>query len=346
MKIRVRTVLLGLLGLLVLLLLAAITAVGWQVVLGPDMRPVTARKFEPSEARLARGKYLVESGTHCFHCHSNHDLSRPEYPVIEATKGAGWELPIPELGKVYAPNITPDPETGIGKWTDDEIARAVQEGIANDGRALFPVMPYDSFRQLDDEDLASIIVYVRSIPPVRNVMPVTSLVFPLNLIVKTIPKPLTSHAAPAARTTPEARGEYLVKAVAGCDGCHTPADDQGKPLPGMAFGGGAVFHDPGQGGKEIFSANITRDPSGLEHYDEAMFIQTIRAGQTRGRTLNHIMPFENFGRLTDEDLKDIWAYIRALPPVKHRLSNEEPPTPCPLCKQTHGFGNLNVTPAK
>ncbi len=344
MRVRARTILLGLVALVLLLLIVVITSIGWQVVLGPRARAVTSRTFERTDARMARGKYLVEGPAHCLHCHSDHNLSDPEYPVIHEKKGAGWELPIPELGRITAPNITADRETGIGSWTDDEIARAMQEGIAKDGHALFPVMPYEDFRQLDDEDLASIIVYVRTIPAVRNVVPERKLIFPLNFIVNTIPQPLAAHAAPPARTTPEARGEYMVH-VAGCADCHSPTD-QGKPLPGLGFGGGQPFHDPGQNGKLVFSANITRDPSGIEYYDDALFIQTIRSGQTKGRTLNHIMPFEFFKTMTDDDLKDVWAFIRSQPPVKHRVSNVDPPTKCAICNQTHGLGELNVKPAK
>jgi mono/diheme cytochrome c family protein len=340
--IRARTVILGVLGLVVLVVLGGITAVGWQVVLGPKARPVTDRKFDATEARLARGKYLIEGVASCFHCHSEHDFKDPEYTRIESKKGAGWELPIPELGTIAAPNITPDRETGIGAWTDDEIARAIQEGVSRDGHALFPVMPYMNFRHLTDEDLASVVVYLRSIPPVRNVVPARKLIFPLNYIVNTIPVPLTSHEAQPARTTPQARGEYLVRVVAGCQDCHTPADDKGQPLPGLEFGGGGVFHDPGQGGKEVFSANITVDASGIAHYDEALFIQTLHTGQIPGRMLNHIMPFESFKNMTDDDLRDVWAYIKAQPPAKHRVSNVDPPTKCAVCNQTHGLGELNV----
>jgi mono/diheme cytochrome c family protein len=346
MRVRARTILLGLVALIVLLLIVVITSIGWQVVLGPRARAVTSRTFERSDVRMARGKYLVDGPAHCFHCHSEHNLSDPELPIVQEKRGAGWELPIPELGRVVAPNITPDKETGIGGWTDDEIARAIQEGVANDGHALFPVMPYEDFRKLDDEDLASIIVYVRSIPPVRNALPATKLVFPLSFIVNTIPQPLAAHSAPPARTTPEARGEYMVRAVAGCADCHTPTDDKGQPLPGLAFGGGQPFHDPSPNGKDLVSANITRDPSGIEYYDDALFIQTIRSGQMKGRTLNHIMPFEFFKNMTDDDLKDIFAFIRSQPPVKHRVSNVDPPKKCAVCNQTHGLGELNVAPVK
>jgi mono/diheme cytochrome c family protein len=342
MRVRARTIVFGVLGLLVLLVLGGLTAVGWQVVLGPTARPLTSRTFERTPPRLARGQYLVLGVAACFHCHSDHDLSDPGYPVKEGMMGAGWNLPIPELGDVEAPNITPDPETGIGNWSDDAIARAIQEGVAADGRALFPVMPYVHFRNLDSEDLASIVVYLRSIPPVKHAMPRTKLVAPLNFLVNTMPQPLASHADPPARTTAVARGEYLVNTIAACGDCHTPADDKGVPLPGMDFGGGGLFHDPGQNGKEIFSVNITSDPSGIAHYDAALFIQTLRTGQMGGRVLTHIMPFENYRNMSDDDLRDIFAYLQSVPKVKHRVTNTDPPTLCPICKQVHGLGSMNV----
>jgi mono/diheme cytochrome c family protein len=341
MRIRVKTVLLGLLALVVILMLAAITSIGWEVVFGPKARAVTNRTFQPSETRMARGQYLVEGVAACFHCHSEHDLKNPEFPVLEGKKGAGWRIPIPELGSLVAPNITSDKESGIGAWTDDEIARAVQEGVSRDGRALFPMMPYLSFRNWTDEDLASVIVYLRSIPPVRSAMPRTELPFPLSRIVNTIPQPLASHQPAAPRTTPEARGEYLVRYVANCGECHTASDDRGQPLPGLEFGGGARFPDLNTQGANIFSFNITFDPSGIAHYDEALMIQTLHTGRLTGRTLNHVMPFEAYRNLTDDDIRDIFAFLKSRPPVKHRISNTDPPTLCPVCNQQHGLGELN-----
>src|SRR5262245_43227387 len=130
MRITAKTVLLSLFGLVLLLGLAFVifvmTAMGPQVFFGPDMRPVTDKKFDVTEARLARGKYLTEGPMHCFLCHSDHDMTNPEYPIIQATKGAGWQMPIPELNNISSKNITSDPETGLGNWTDDEIARAIR----------------------------------------------------------------------------------------------------------------------------------------------------------------------------------------------------------------------------
>ena len=342
MRVHVRTVLVSVLGLIVLAFLGLITAVGWQVVLGPHARAVTSRKIEATPARLARGKYLVEGAAHCFHCHSEHDFSDPEGSDDpgEERRGLGAA---DSRARHTSPRRTSRPirrpASATGPTT--RSLRAIQEGVDKNGKALFPVMPYQDFAKMTDEDLASVVVYIRTIPPVKNRVPERKLVFPLNFIVNTIPQPLTSHPAPPARTTPEARGEYLVRAVAGCAGCHTPTDDQGKPLAGLEFGGGAVFHDPTQNGKEVFSVNITQDPSGIAHYDEDLFIQTLHTGQIPGRMLNHIMPFEFFRNITDDDLRDMWAFLKTVPPVKHRISNTDPPTKCIICNQTHGLGELN-----
>ena len=339
MRIRVKTVVLALIALLVVAVVGLISMVGWQVVLGPDARPTSAEKFEATEARLARGKYLVEGPAHCFFCHTEHDLSTPEFPIIQAKKGAGWSMPIPELNNLPARNITPDPETGIGTWTDDEIARAIREGVRKDGSALFPLMPYMDYRALDDEDVKSIVVYLRTIPPVRNQMPTRQLPGPLEYIVKTMPKPLTTPQPSHPSSSPVERGEYLVT-MAGCAGCHTVADD-GVPRPGMRLGGGESFNIPGQE-RPVFTLNITSDPSGIAHYDESMLMNTLRTGQVGGRMLSHIMPFEFFRNMTDDDIRDVFAYLKAQPPVKHRISNTDPPTLCGVCNRTHGLGELNA----
>lgn len=338
MRVRLKTVLLSILALLVLVVLGGITAIGWQVVLGPKKREVSATPFEKTEARLARGKYLVEGPAHCFHCHTEHDMAmEPTYPTNQAKKGAGWVMPIPELNHIAARNITPDVETGIGSWSDDEVARAIREGIRKDGTALFPVMPYLDFAAMDDEDVKAIVVYLRTIAPVRSQMPARNLPFPLEHIVKTIPKPITTPVTHTA-TTPQERGAYLAR-LAGCGGCHTIVDD-GVPRAGLAYAGGQKFDLPS--GKTIHTLNITPDASGIQHYDESMFIQVFRTGSLPGRTLNHVMPFEFYKNTTDDDLRDIFAHLRAQPAVKHRVSNTDPPTMCSICNQSHGLGNLNV----
>ena len=92
---------------------------------------------------------------------------------------------------------------------------------------------------------------------------------------------------------------------------------------------------------EVTSANITPDASGIGYFDEALFLQAMRTGFVKARKLNSIMPFGEFANLTDDDLRAIFAYLRTVPPVKHRVDNSLPPTYCKLCRQRHGAGDQN-----
>lgn len=327
-------------GLVVLLAVAITATIGWQPFIGPDARPLTDRVFEKTPERMVRGEYLVENVMDCFGCHAEHDWEQHDAPLVPGTKGAGYaKFPDEGLpGNVVPPNITPDPETGAGTWTDDMLARAIREGIGHDGRALFDLMPYKKFAQLSDEDLASVIVYIRSIPPVRKALPKTELIFPVNYMIRTIPKPITAPVPPPDLSTPVSRGKYLVT-LADCSGCHTPITAQGEPIAGLEFAGGFVSAGPWG---TVASANLTPHASGIPYYDEAMFVETIRTGLVKGaRKLNPLMPWHVFRNMTDEDLKAIFAYLRTLPPVQHRMDNTEPPTPCKRCGFSHGLGDNN-----
>lgn len=137
-----------------------------------------------------------------------------------------------------------------------------------------------------------------------------------------------------------------MKTVAGCQDCHTPSDDKGQPLPGLDFGGGFLLHDPADHMKPIFTLNITHDPSGIAHYDEALFVQTFKTGLIGSHRINPIMPILNFRGMEEGDLRDMYAYLAALPPVKHRITNTDPPAKCAVCGQVHGLGELNAAKAK
>jgi hypothetical protein len=104
-------------------------------------------------------------------------------------------------GRIVASNITPDPETGAGNWTDDQLARAIREGIGHDGRALFPMMPYENLRHMSDEDLASLVVYIRSLPAVRHELPASEIVFPVKYLILRYRNRLRSRSAVAANVT-------------------------------------------------------------------------------------------------------------------------------------------------
>ena len=336
---RVARILLTLVLILVVLTAAAVTlTIGWRPFIGPKTRPLTARTFERTTQRLERGSYIANALSGCIDCHSPHDWNAPGTPYVPGREGAGGELPYADLpGRIVAPNLTPDPETGAGLWTDDQLARAIREGIGHDGRALFPIMAYAHYRQMPDEDLASVIVYLRSLAPLRNPLPKTEIIFPVKYLIRGIPEPVGSPVPDLVPASdPVKRGEQLVN-LAGCADCHTP-QEKGQDIPGMVFAGGFPF--PGPWGN-VASANLTTDPSGIPYYDEALFLQAMHTGAVKARQLNPIMPIKVYKNLTDDDLKAMFAFLRTLKPIQHRVDNSEPPTLCKLCRQKHGAGNRN-----
>lgn len=333
-----------LLAWIVIVLTVVVTAgitftIGWRPFIGPRARPLTARRFQSTPPRLARGEYLVNSVTECMSCHAEHDWAARDAPTLPGTLGAGQDMNVLKgfPGKVFAPNITPDPETGAGTWSDDQLARAIREGIGHDGRALFPFMPFPDFRKMSDEDLASVIVYLRSLPPVHKQRPPTQLIFPVNYLIRVVPQPLDAPVPEPDLSTPESRGKYLVT-IASCTDCHTPQDSHGQPLPGMDFAGGFVLDGPWG---RVASANITPDASGIPYYDVALFTRAMRTGFVGARKLNQIMPWDAYRGMTDEDIAAMFSYLKTLKPVRHHVDNTEPPTYCKLCRQFHGGGSQN-----
>jgi hypothetical protein len=326
---------------LVAALAAGITfTIGWRPFVGPRARPLTARRFAPTPERLARGTYLVKHVTPCMECHSAHKWGEHDAPIESNMLGAGQEMHVRGLpGRVVAPNISPDPETGAANWTDDQLARAIREGIGHDGRALFPLMPYQRYRSMSDEDVASIIVYLRSLPPARRQQPATQVIFPVRYLMRTVPEPLSEPVPAPDVSTVEKRGAYLVT-IGACGECHTPQDDHGQPIRGMEFAGGFVFDGPWG---RVASANLTPDPSGIPYYDIALFKEVLRTGYVKARRVNQIMPWHAFGGMTDDDVAAVFAHLTTLTPVVHRVTNDEgvPPTFCRICRQRHGYGDRN-----
>src|SRR5258707_11635271 len=188
-------------GITLVVIVALITigitfTIGWRPFIGAKQRALTDRKFEATPQRLARGKYLVDGVMGCFGCHTDADWSKPGAPPVAGREGSGRVWSDQNLPWLVAPNITPDKETGAGNWSDDTLARAIREGIGHDGRALFPIMPYSHYRQLWDEDLASVIAYVRTVPAVRNQLATTKMRFPLNFLMQNMPQPVDATVPP------------------------------------------------------------------------------------------------------------------------------------------------------
>jgi mono/diheme cytochrome c family protein len=288
--------------------------------------------FERTPARRVRGEYLVTGLLQCFVCHSPRDWSKPGAPAVTGRAGAGrvWGADRPWL---VAPNLTPDAETGIGRWTDDMLVRSIREGIAHDGRVLHPQMWSSSFRRLSDEDVASVVVYLRLLKPLRNPLPATQL--PADVAKDLdVPEPLNAPVHAPDVATPVARGRYLA-GLADCSGCHTSWHTPKNP--GL-FGGGNLIEREGH---SVFSSNLTSDASGLAHYDAALFRAAMRTGRLQGRVLDPVMPWIVFRRLTDQDLDALFAYLRAIRPVRHLVDNVNRAAPCAVCGGTHPLGEYN-----
>jgi len=332
-----RRLLFGLIALAALLAVAITFTVGWRPFIGPKARPLTSRTFERTPQRLERGRYIATALSGCLYCHSPHQWTAPGHPILAGMEGSGEELPYGGLpGRIVAPNLTPDPATGAGNWSDDQLARAIREGIGHDGRALFPIMPFQHYRAMSDEDLASVVVYIRSLPAVRHEVPRTEIIFPVRYLIRGVPEPVTSPVADENSSDQVRRGAALAN-LAGCIDCHTP-QIKGENLPDLDFAGGQVFPGPWP---TVSTANITPDASGISYYDEALFLEVMRTGVVRARRLSEVMPVFVYKNLTDADLKAIFAYLRTIKPVKHRVDNAEPATDCKVCKQKHGAGASN-----
>lgn len=294
----------------------------------PAQRPAPAETVEATPARVARGEYLVHHVVDCFGCHSRHDWSRYAGPV-QGQPGIGGECLTAEQGapgRICVPNITPDPETGIGSWTDGEILRAMREGVDREGEALFPMMPYLEYRRLSDEDARAVVAYLRSVPGVRNPTPETRLDFPVSFFIKMAPKPLDGPVPEPARSGP-AYGEYLAT-IAGCRFCHTPVDERMQPVPGRLLAGGHEHRGPWG---VVLASNLTPHATGLGNRSKAEFIALFRSFADASAVAvpvrdgrNTVMPWYAYAGMTDDDLGAIYDYLRTLPPVENRVIKWRP----------------------
>ena len=263
--------------------------------------------------------------------------------------------------RMVAPNITPDEETGAGRWSDEQLVRAIRDGIGHDGRRLSLVMPYPDFGILTDDDVRSIVAYLRTLPPIRNRLPHW---IPTDAAERPT-VPLRHPPTAAQLATPLGRGSTWY-ASRGAGTVTLPGRSRARFRERrleMEFGGGRRFEtkptfdeletdpgsatrpavDPGPPEGFVTSPNITTDPSGIPYYTESIFIQTIRTGRVAGvRPLTRAMVWFEFRKLNDEDLKAIFLFLRSVPPVKHRVSNSDPPTWCPRCGRFHGLGDSNA----
>jgi mono/diheme cytochrome c family protein len=261
-------------------------------------------------ALLEHGRYLVEVAAFCGACHATRG---PNGAILPGMGLAGGRVMADRGFRAVVPNITPDPETGIGRWTDTQVAAAIREGRRPDGSLIGPPMPIDVYRHISDRDLSAIVAYLRAVPPVRHAVTERS----------TYPFPLTPHGPPVGHVPdppqddPVARGAYLAGPLAHCTDCHTP------PLPNeqrdwsRTGAGGVPFEGPWG---VVVSRNFTPDREhGIGGWTDEQIIRALLQGVSAdGRRLTPPMSGRTgvWAQLSQRDLSDLVAYLRSLPPQR------------------------------
>lgn len=273
-------------------------------------------------AVVAHGKYLVYGPAHCAECHiktDRKDVASWEGDLFAKPLSGGLEFTLPGA-VIYSANLTPDNETGIGRYTDPELARIIKYCTKPDNTMLFPFMAYSG---LTDQDVKAIVSYLRTLEPIKTSTPPNEIGFVMKgLIAFMFNKPyLLETDAPKsiARDTTIEYGRYLSEKVSGCKHCHTNADMMTGEFIGKPYAGGqqtpAATEEPGVW---VYTPNLTPDPETgrMFGWTEEMFINRMRGGRTVNES---IMPWECFKTYTDNDLKAVYKYLMTLEPVKHEV---------------------------
>jgi mono/diheme cytochrome c family protein len=289
----------------------------------PNVGDAPDIKVEMTPENIARGEYLANHVTVCIDCHSSRDWSRFAGPPLEGTLGKGGDVFDQKYGfpgSYTSKNITP---SGIGTWTDGELFRTITTGVGKDGKALFPVMPFHYYGQMDEEDIKCIIAYIRTLKSIENKPAASVSDFPMSFIINTIPHKANFQKRPTASDVLNT-GKYLVNATA-CKECHTKFD-KGQLIAGTEFGGGREFPFPD--GSIVRSGNITPDEeTGIGSWTKDKFISLFksRSDSTTLHTklnkgdFNTIMPWTMYGGMTNEDLEAIYTYLRTVKPIKNSV---------------------------
>jgi len=207
-------------------------------------------------------------------------------------------------------------ETGIGKFTDGELARTLRHAVGSDGRAIPDFMP---FQNVSDDDLTAIISYLRSLPPVKNHVEKEEFNFLGNAVKAFLLEPVKGEGVPPKMVVPDSTieyGKYLARSVANCRGCHTDRDMMTGGYIGPDFAGGPEFEGEGNPDIKIYPPNITSDPKTgkLANWSEDFFIQRFRKGRL---VKESVMPWGPFSRMTDVELKALFRYLKTVTPVEN-----------------------------
>jgi mono/diheme cytochrome c family protein len=276
--------------------------------------PATGLKASTDSAVIARGKYLVMGPAHCWTCHAENPAKVDLRAGLPAMRG-GYTLGLPGIGNIRVPNITPDRKTGIGRYTDEQLARTLRYNVTPKGHALIPFMTYNA---MTDDDIVAVLSYLRSAKPVENYVPAHDLTLLGKALMRFVIRPNVSgsHAEfkAAKPDTTAGYGKYLAYSVANCNGCHTERGMTGEYI-GKPFAGGNK--------KDVHTAtfvvpNLTPDPETgrIYHWSQQAFINRFRAGKVYPE--EH-MPWPAYQHMSDNDLKAIYNFLRTLEPAHNKV---------------------------
>lgn len=284
------------------------------VALAVALAVAAASAAEPADL-LARGKYVFDAAG-CVECHT---ATEPDSPMLAGSRA----LKTP-FGTFYTPNITPDPEHGIGRWSDDDFIRALRDGVSPSGASYFPVFPYTSYTAMSDDDMRALKAYIFSLPPVprenhpHDIKPPFGWRF-LMVFWKWLFFEPGEFAPDPAHDQMWNRGAYLANALGHCQECHTPRNFLGAREAGMAFAGTATGPEGGR------VPNITSDTkTGIggwtaDDLDSLFTLGMVPSGDFVGDGMADVVT-NSTSRLTAEDRKSLIDYLLSLPPIDHDVS--------------------------
>ena len=259
------------------------------------------------DAKLVeRGAYLANSIVACGNCHAQRDKEGRPLPELGLSGGFVFDEVV---FKAYAQNITPDPETGIGNWTEAQIVRAIREGIRPDGSLIGPPMPIEFYRGISDDDAKALAAWLRAQPPVKNVVPKS--VYRIKLPPSYGP-PIRQKIIAPPRSDPVRYGAYLAGSLGHCLDCHTPWVNGTSDMTRVGAGGNPM---KGPWGISI-ARNLTPHETGLKGWSDAEIAVAIREGKRRdGSPLRPPMAFDWYRNIDEQDMTALIAYLRSLTPL-------------------------------
>ncbi len=260
-----------------------------------------------AETPLERGTYLVRTVVACGNCHTPKDADGKAIANQELAGGNPIDSPV---FHAMPANITPDKETGIGNWADDQIVNAIRNGLRPDGTIIGPPMAIPFYRDMSDTDVKAIVAYLRSVKPVSNKIEKSTYKIPLPPNYG----PPVVHVADVPRENHVAYGKYLATGLGHCMDCHTP-QVRGQADMARIGAGGNPFGAPTGG--VIFSANLTPgNPTGVAGWTNQQVKDAITLGKRPDRPLVRLMAFDWYKGMSNADLNDLIVFMRSLKPVK------------------------------